>query len=74
MKPLEQKNGIGPTDEWINETIRMETLEVEALSQLQATGYYPSDINLLENAVKQKIEKAKASKDINNDDGKSVHT
>ena len=74
LKPLQKKNGIGPTDELINETIRMETLEIETLSGLQATGYYPSDIDLLENTVKQKIEQAKASKDINNDEGKSVHT
>jgi len=74
LKPLEKKNGIGPTDELINKTIRMETLEIETLSGLQATGYYPSDIDLLENTVKQKIEQAIASKDINKDEGKSVHT
>ena len=64
LKPLDITKGIGPTDELIRETIRMEKLEFDTLSRLQKSGYYPAHIDLLENTVQKKIEEASKSSEV----------
>jgi len=51
LKPLEKKAGIGPSEELIQETIRLEETQTATLTRLQNNGFYPVDVDLLDDTV-----------------------